>query len=268
MEPRCAGDGCGAASRRASGRTSTRASAATEGHASAVARSDDRPSVRHACRTTPTGREAPFVLSESSYMRDRRLHRRCWRGRCCPARRRRRRAGAGRGRLEALHRVVRPRRDRRPDAAAPGTPAEHKPGPRQHRHPRAGARQRRGRRLPRVHRHDRARAAQARRQPVARRAEPLARAARPEGRGAARLQQHLRAGDARGAGAARSASRASPTCCEPTARGAARSACRTSSCSAPTAGRRCKAPTALRRRRRPGSTTASPTTRSPPAAST
>ena len=68
-------------------------------------------------------------------------------------------------------------------------------GPRQHRHPRAGARQRRGRSLPRVHRNDRPRVAQARRQSVARRAEPTARAARAQGCGSPRLQQHLCAGD-------------------------------------------------------------------------
>ena len=125
----------------------------------------------------------------------------------------------------------------------------------QHRHPRAGARQRRGRPLPRVHRHDRARAAQARRQSFARRAEPLARAARPDGRDAVRLQQHLCAGDER-ARRERSASAASPTCSRRRRPGSS-SACRTSSCSAPTAGRRCARPTrtgerADRPRPRPG----------------
>ena len=55
--------------------------------------------------------------------------------------------------------------------AAAGVPATHKAGPRQHRHPRAGARQRRGRPVPGVHRHHRSRAAEARRQSLARRAE-------------------------------------------------------------------------------------------------
>ena len=54
-------------------------------------------------------------------------------------------------------------RDRAPDAgSAAGVAGRAPPGPGQHRHPRAGAGQRRGRRLPRIHRHHRARAAQAR----------------------------------------------------------------------------------------------------------
>ena len=76
-------------------------------------------------------------------------------------------------------------------------------------------------------------------QPVARRAQPLARAARAEGRGAARLQQHLRAGD--DARRRRSALGIAPHLRPVRAGRAPRcgSACRTSSSSAATAGRRC-----------------------------
>ena len=93
------------------------------------------------------------------------------------AQRRRRRADALGRRLEAIHRVVRARRDPRPDAHRRRPACGPQAGSRQHRHPRAGARQRRGRPLPGVHRNDRSRAAQARRQSFDRRAEPLARAA-------------------------------------------------------------------------------------------
>ena len=60
----------------------------------------------------------------------------------------------------------------RETAARAGAKAEHRPGPRQHRHRVRGAEGGRDRRVPRVHRHDRARDPQARRQPRARRDRP------------------------------------------------------------------------------------------------
>ena len=109
--------------------------------------------------------------------------------------RRRRGDGDPGRRLQAIHRVVRARRDPRPDARRRRPARRPQARPRQHGHPRAGAGQRRRRPLPGVHRDDRSRAAEARRQSVARRAESLARAAAVEGRGPVRLQQHLCAGD-------------------------------------------------------------------------
>jgi hippurate hydrolase len=68
------------------------------------------------------------------------------------------------GRLQALHRELRARRDRHQTLQSYGRARRAAPaGPGQHRHPGAGAGQRRGAGLPRVHRHHRARAAQARR---------------------------------------------------------------------------------------------------------
>ncbi len=125
----------------------------------------------------------------------RRLHRA---GRLAPGRARRGRcrvSGAPGRRLEAIHRVVHPGRDPEPDADRQRPSGTAPARSRQHRHPRAGARERRGRPLSRVHRDDRSRAAQAGGQSLARRAEPPARAARAEGGGAVRLQQHLCAGD-------------------------------------------------------------------------
>ena len=129
-----------------------------------------------------------------------------------------RRAGAARRRLEALHRVVRARRDRRARRSSPrDSAATHKPG------------------LGNTGILEQALASGAvdvypeytgtivrellkrEGQSIARRAEPMARAARPEGRGAARLQQHLCAGDDARARAASSASRASPICSAPAA---------------------------------------------------
>ena len=109
-------------------------------------------------------------------------------------------AGAG-GRLEAVHRVVHPGRDPDPDAGRIGPCRAAPTRPRQHRHPRAGAGERRGRSLPRVHRNDRSRAAQAGRQSGARRAEPATRDPRAQGGGSVRLQQHVCPGDDRGEGA-------------------------------------------------------------------
>ena len=116
-------------------------------------------------------REAPIVRVGDAPTAGRLLHRASVVGLLLAPRRGRRRAGAARRRLEALHRVVRARRDPHPDAGRGRPPALHRAGPRQHRHPRAGARQRRGRPLSRIHRHDRSRAAEARRQSVARRAQ-------------------------------------------------------------------------------------------------
>ena len=140
------------------------------------------------------------------------------------------------------------------------------PGPGQHRHPRAGARQRRGRRLPRVHRHHRARAAEA--QPGRRAAADAGRAERwlaPRGLKAAvplgfnnTYALAMREADAARLGVSH---RSDLRACR-RRRGPAARACRTNSWRAPTAGRRCSAAYALpfgRRRRR--WTTAWPTRR-------